>query len=572
MKIINNTNSVLFINDIGVTVPLSKMGSIILKDSDFNESKDILDLIKSNSISVITSFAEIGAFCGENLEKFCLSGTVLWEGNGATKASVKLENYSVIKNLMLEKKKYASQLKKRYKLERKTNCNISLESVGLILSNQNSSCVVSEEIFNKTDIQRSISSGLIYVKEILHAVTDELGRIEWVKFEPEENQNLPLIVMDKDPEYKGVDCIWEGPIFDAGGYANMNRQFVINLTQMGANVRPVLVNTSNDIEEDLKNEITKLSTKNVRPRCPKIYATNIPGKHNGFTVSFTMMETEGKIHKNLVKHLNAADEIWVPSQWNKDVFENSGIKKNIKLMPLAVDEKKYFPSEPRIGWNFPTKGFIFLSVSTWLWRKGYDVLLKAYSRAFSSDDDVSLIIFTHIPGIVPSEFVNRIKKEVSEMAIGKPIDKLPNFSIVTSFLPTNIAPLIYSSADCFVLFSRGEGWGLPYCEAIASGLPIVGADHGGQQMFLNNENSFLVKPDKIVKCHPSLLHMTPFYEGMNFVSYSEKAIDEAAEKMRYVYENKRKAVEIASKCRDNLLEKYTWRKSATNVASRLRDL
>ena len=35
-------------------------------------------------------------------------------------------------------------------------------------------------------------------------------------------------------------------------------------------------------------------------------------------------------------------------------------------------------------------------------------------------------------------------------------------------------PSLYKSADCFVLPSRGEGWGRPQVEAMAMGLPLIG--------------------------------------------------------------------------------------------------
>ncbi len=36
-------------------------------------------------------------------------------------------------------------------------------------------------------------------------------------------------------------------------------------------------------------------------------------------------------------------------------------------------------------------------------------------------------------------------------------------------------PALYKTMDCFVLPSRGEGWGRPQVEAMAMGLPIIGA-------------------------------------------------------------------------------------------------
>ncbi len=36
-------------------------------------------------------------------------------------------------------------------------------------------------------------------------------------------------------------------------------------------------------------------------------------------------------------------------------------------------------------------------------------------------------------------------------------------------------PSVYRTMDCFVLPTRGEGWGRPIVEAMAMGLPVIGA-------------------------------------------------------------------------------------------------
>src|SRR3954447_8704089 len=52
-------------------------------------------------------------------------------------------------------------------------------------------------------------------------------------------------------------------------------------------------------------------------------------------------------------------------------------------------------------------------------------------------------------------------------------------------------PGLYAAADAFVLASRGEGWGRPYMEAMAMGLPTIGPDFGGSLAFMNDGNSWL---------------------------------------------------------------------------------
>ena len=54
---------------------------------------------------------------------------------------------------------------------------------------------------------------------------------------------------------------------------------------------------------------------------------------------------------------------------------------------------------------------------------------------------------------------------------------------------------LYRSVDCFVLCSRGEGLGMQYLEAMASGVPVISCDWGAQMDYLNYKNAFLVKSE-----------------------------------------------------------------------------
>src|SRR5262249_37453767 len=51
---------------------------------------------------------------------------------------------------------------------------------------------------------------------------------------------------------------------------------------------------------------------------------------------------------------------------------------------------------------------------------------------------------------------------------------------------------LYRSVQAFVLPSRGEGWGRPYMEAMASALPVIGTCATGNADFMNEENCYVV--------------------------------------------------------------------------------
>jgi glycosyltransferase involved in cell wall biosynthesis len=147
----------------------------------------------------------------------------------------------------------------------------------------------------------------------------------------------------------------------------------------------------------------------------------------------------------------------------------------------------------------------------------------------------------------------------------------PHLVLCNSVVPDEAMPFVYSHAKAFTLLSRGEGWGLPYCEAAACGIPIIGSFHGGQAAFLREEDSFLVKPDRVVNADPSMF-WSDLYEGTRFVDYSDVVIDEAAEKMRYVYEHYTEAKQKAETCRKRITSEFTWDKSAKKMYNRIIEL
>lgn len=58
--------------------------------------------------------------------------------------------------------------------------------------------------------------------------------------------------------------------------------------------------------------------------------------------------------------------------------------------------------------------------------------------------------------------------------------------------PQAAMPALYASVDAFALASRGEGWGRPHVEAMASALPVVAPSWSGPSEFLTESNAFPV--------------------------------------------------------------------------------
>jgi len=186
------------------------------------------------------------------------------------------------------------------------------------------------------------------------------------------------------------------------------------------------------------------------------------------------------------------DYVAPSSQYVADMFIRNGCPRDkVVVVPHGIDRSIFNESVPPI--KLPTeKKFKFLCVAEPHYRKQLDRLLEVYAKTFTSKDDVSLILKTKI--FDRSEVSVRKEYEqdlvpVLSILKKKYGDQLPEIKILSKRIP-DIAGL-YTACNAFVLMTASEGWGMPYLEAMACGLPVIAPRHGGQLEFLNDSNSIL---------------------------------------------------------------------------------
>lgn len=126
----------------------------------------------------------------------------------------------------------------------------------------------------------------------------------------------------------------------------------------------------------------------------------------------------------------------------------------------------------------------FLHVSSCFKRKGVDVLLEAWAKAFTSADRVYLVIKTF-----PNPH-NNVEQQLERLAERYP--DLARVEIVNRDVGQQELVQFYADADVMVLPSRGEGYNLPALEAMASGLPLIVTGHGGQRDFCSEREARLI--------------------------------------------------------------------------------
>ena len=151
-----------------------------------------------------------------------------------------------------------------------------------------------------------------------------------------------------------------------------------------------------------------------------------------------------------------------PSNWMKNNAHMSslGAANKAHIIPHGIDTTIFYKHDKmlmRSKYNIPKDKFIILFISEHMhnYNKSLDLLVQAISTL---DKDIVLVTCGN-----PDDYINNT---VPHIHLGFISDK------------SKLAQ-IYSSADCSVVMSRTESFGLTALESIACGTPVLATDAGG---------------------------------------------------------------------------------------------
>jgi glycosyltransferase involved in cell wall biosynthesis len=224
-------------------------------------------------------------------------------------------------------------------------------------------------------------------------------------------------------------------------------------------------------------------------------------------------------------------------------------------MPLGVDVN-YF--NPRIL-NYPVSSdFKFLSIFEWGERKAQEVLLKAFNDTFRADEPVVLLCKANCTD--PSVDVRGVIQGLNLSAQGGRIE-----FILNKYVPYYQLGALYRSADCFVLPTRGEGWGMPVLEAMACGLPAICTFWSAPTAFMSERNSYPLNVkrliDAVAKC--------PYYTGFQWADPDEEHLRFL---LRHVFEHQDEARAIGAHAAADVAAHWTVTHAAARIKQRLGEI
>lgn len=353
-------------------------------------------------------------------------------------------------------------------------------------------------------------------------------------------------------------------MFNPVGYAMTARQIALGLDAHGVSVS----------YEYLYGEGTVYPVNESRDRSTGVYAlevikqraapdASVPRliygqadafasvKTDSYRIGYTMLETTG-VPKEWVDGCNQLNELWVPTAFNEWTFRRSGVKVPITVMPLGLVDTNYF--NPEIKGDPIPEVFTFLSIFEWGERKSPDTLLRAFNRAFRATDPVVLICkySNRDPGVNPSAIVSGLDLDPEGgRIIYSENESTPYYQVAQ----------LYRSANCFVLPTRGEGWGMPILEAMACGIPVIASYWSAQQAFLDEDNGYPLQ----VSLTPAEAKC-PYYLGFDWALPNEQHL---VHLLRHVYNNSEEAAAKGRQAAQDVAQYWSLDKSAERMAARV---
>lgn len=177
----------------------------------------------------------------------------------------------------------------------------------------------------------------------------------------------------------------------------------------------------------------------------------LSGQHRA---CFTMWETD-QLPSNFLRWLPKYDQLIVPCQHNLELFSQH--HSDVRMVPLGVDNKFWS------GYTEPDGTFKFLAGGSLWFRKGLDVVVKAFQRLDLPDAELHIKAAPH--------------------AGDTPNVKHPRIVMHRKWMDEEAQREWFRQGHVFIAASRGEGFGLMPLQAISLGIPTIVSDTTGQEQF-----------------------------------------------------------------------------------------
>jgi glycosyltransferase involved in cell wall biosynthesis len=284
------------------------------------------------------------------------------------------------------------------------------------------------------------------------------------------------------------------------------------------------------------------------------------GPHVGFPIFELNKFTPTELH-----HLRSQDALIVPSNWAKDVIVDNGFSgESIHVAPLGVDISLFDASKYTREGTPHRDATVFLNVGKWETRKGHDVILTAFERAFTKSDNVRLIMSCHNPCFPTKEKYETYNRQwvtyYKDSALGEKIEIFGG-----RFNSQEGVVNLMARADCGVFPSRAEGWNLPLLEMLALGKHVIATDYSAHTEFLTQKNAYLIKVDKLTGAYDGQW----FHGQGEWADLGEAQLEQMVAYMRMFHAAKQEGLLRRNEAGIETARRFSWANTVHHIAEAL---
>lgn len=239
-----------------------------------------------------------------------------------------------------------------------------------------------------------------------------------------------------------------------------------------------------------------------------------------------------RVPQSWVHRINACTAIIVPCKQNVEMMRDSGVNIPIEIVHWGVDPDRFYKIDR------PKRDiFTFGIMGSLTKRKGIDILVDAFLKAFPNEKDVRLLCKTS-----NSFFLWAVK------------DK----RLVIDMTPVSHEELMgqfFQQIDCFVWPSHGEGFGLPPLEAMATGVPVIATGWSGMEDYMTPEVGW--------KINYTMEEAVDFNKNVykeDCGNWAKPDSKHLIELMRYAYEHREEVKKKGDYAAEYVKNEWTWDK------------
>jgi len=268
---------------------------------------------------------------------------------------------------------------------------------------------------------------------------------------------------------------------------------------------------------------------------------------------------------DMIREIARVDEIWVASEFVRDVFLRY-TDKPVVVMPCVV-EPEVDESVAREQLGLPEEGpviyLVTFDANSTIARKNPYGAIKAFEEAFGCGrTDVVLVI----------KVVNLGRYPVVQRDMRAHVARLGGILIETDMAPGEIGALI-KFADVYVSMHRSEGFGLGLAESMYFGRPVIATANSGNMQFMNNHNSCLVGYSSKVVDRNDLSdnpHAMVLYQPGNL--WVEPDVSGAARWMRWLFDHPEERERIGAVAATHIRENFSSAAAGRAMRARLEEV